>query len=328
MSRNVFLICIIIFSCNLFAQSKSSEPKGPYIGQIPPDVPEVFVLGVITTQYDDTGTPTFSDDMNEVYWSSTFIRRTPEVILYMKKVNNQWTQPEVASFSGQYSDGSPFFSPDNKRLYFHSNRPINGKGEPKDFDIWYVEKTDKGWSKPFNAGGFVNTEKNEFYPTVSKKGTLYYSSFLEGYVYDIGIFKSEQVNNKFTKSTILDEKINSKKGYNFCSYIDPDERFILFCSGRDGQEFDDIYCSFKDDNNSWSNPIKFDTRINEGNNERSPRITPDGRSLIFCRISDIPQKTFYEESQTLQELKERYNKMSYDIYWTDAKIIYELKSNK
>ena len=40
-------------------------------------------------------------------------------------------------------DYDPFVTADGNRLYFDSNRPVEGKPN-RDFDIWYVEKTISG----------------------------------------------------------------------------------------------------------------------------------------------------------------------------------------
>ncbi|WP_321538323.1 hypothetical protein [Flavobacterium piscinae] len=46
----------------------------------------------------------------------------------------------MVSFTGKYKDLEPFLSTDGLKLYFASNRPLTESGEPKDFDIWYVER--------------------------------------------------------------------------------------------------------------------------------------------------------------------------------------------
>src|ERR1700712_164945 len=77
-------------------------------------------------------------------------------ILYCKKVNSQWTNPVIAWFSGKYGDLEPSFSPDGKRLYFTSNRPVTDTGkEAKDFDIWYIQKDVNKWGTPVNMGPVI-----------------------------------------------------------------------------------------------------------------------------------------------------------------------------
>ncbi len=331
----ILILGIVFISCNQKKELKNkvksknesiiTKLTGPYLGQkLPGKTPELFAPDILRTEYDDRGTPTFSPDMKEVYWSVSFTYGAPEVILWMKRVNNEWTKPEVAPFSGKYSDGSPCLSPDNKRIFFDSTRPLNGNGDPKDKDIWYIERTESGWGKPVNAGKMVNTDKMESNPSVSKSGTLYFSSIFKGYPFGIGIFKSSLVNMEYTKRKFLDEKINSKKGFDWSLFIDPDEKYVVFCSGRDGQEMDDMYCSFKNEDGSWTDPVKFDLPVNSKSNDRFPRISPDGKFLFFARTSG-DFKRYFKTQQSLTQLKDRYKKTGDDFYWVDARVIKELK---
>lgn len=329
---SILTVGILFISCNQNSEYKSnnesnySKLSGPYLGQKPPGMtPEMFASDIISTQYQNNSSPTFSADMNEVYWSISFMQGAPDVILFMKRETNKWSDPKVASFSGKYSDGAPFLSPNGKKLFFHSNRPIESEGEPKDNDIWFVERTDMGWSEAVNVGRKVNTDKFETYPSVSSNGNLYFNSFLEGYSYDLGIYKSQLINGVYVDRVAMGDQINSKKGFNWCAYIDQDENYLLFASGRDGQEFDDLYCSFKKDDDIWSDPIKIGDSVNSEFNDRFPSVSPDGRFIFFSR----PQnnfKTHFKSPQSYDQLLDRYNKMNDDIYWVDASFIEKLRS--
>ena len=99
-----------------------------------------------------------------------------------KKTKTGWTPVEVVSFSGQYRDIEPSFSPDGKALYFASNRPLdNLTAAPKDYDIWKVErkKNSSKWSAPINMAAPVNSEKDEFFPSVTNAKNLYFTATLE-----------------------------------------------------------------------------------------------------------------------------------------------------
>ena len=85
---------------------------------------------------------TISSDFKEIY--SSILEGDKYVIAFIKYENNQWTKPEIMPFCGKYSDVEAMFSPDGKRLYFASNRPLKEGDKPKDFDIWYVERTENG----------------------------------------------------------------------------------------------------------------------------------------------------------------------------------------
>jgi len=54
-------------------------------------------------------------------------------------------------------DLEPAFSPDGKKLFFVSSRPLTGEGPDKDFNIWFIERTAEGWSKPKQVGSNINT---------------------------------------------------------------------------------------------------------------------------------------------------------------------------
>jgi len=47
--------------------------RGPYLGQKPPGMaPEVFAPGIVTTELNEHGSPTFSPDLSEMYWSPQY----------------------------------------------------------------------------------------------------------------------------------------------------------------------------------------------------------------------------------------------------------------
>jgi hypothetical protein len=121
----------------------------------------------------------FAPDGNTIYFSINAPVNRLGVIVASRFEKGKWSTPEVASFSGQYSDYDPFISPDGNKLFFISNRPVDDKPK-KDYDIWVVEKTKEGWSAPKNIGAPVNTDADQFYPSVSTNGTLYYSTIKQG----------------------------------------------------------------------------------------------------------------------------------------------------
>src|SRR5512142_1088760 len=69
------------------------------------------------------------------------------------------------SFNGASLDGCPFVSRDGKTFYMASNRP-GGLGG---IDIWVSRRAsvDDPWGAPANVGAPVNSEANDFCPTIS-----------------------------------------------------------------------------------------------------------------------------------------------------------------
>jgi len=76
------------------------------------------------------------------------------------------------SFNGAALDGCPFVSRDGKTFYMASNR-TGGLGG---IDIWVSKRAsvDDPWSAPANVGAPVNSEANDFCPTISRDGHLFY----------------------------------------------------------------------------------------------------------------------------------------------------------
>jgi hypothetical protein len=70
-------------------------------------------------------------------------------------------------------------TPDGKRLYFSSSRPVDG--EPRGvFDIWYLEREGESWGEPVRLGAEINSDRDELYASASADGTLYWRPELSG----------------------------------------------------------------------------------------------------------------------------------------------------
>ena len=135
-----------------------------------------------------------SPDGNQIYFTVTSPKSTFQTIVTSKRLKSgQWTHPEVVSFGGQFSDLEPALSFDGKTLYFASNRPIVGT-TPKDFDLWKVQRDGDHWGTPENLGPNVNTESDEFYPSITKSGNLYYTAQYKNGIGREDIFVSTPVN--------------------------------------------------------------------------------------------------------------------------------------
>ena len=70
------ILMFIALSTPLNAQEgRSPVLKGPYLGQKPPGLnPEIFLPGIVSTELNEHGAPTFSPDLSEMYWSPQYIR--------------------------------------------------------------------------------------------------------------------------------------------------------------------------------------------------------------------------------------------------------------
>lgn len=207
-----------------------------------------------------------------------------------KFVNNTWTQPATIMGHEKYGYNDPFLSPDQKRLYFISDRALDGKGELKDIDIWYSERTKDEWSEPVNAGNEINTDKHEYYISFTSKGKMYFSSnggTTEETKKNHDIRTSEYARSKFQPSVKLGDAINTPE-YEADVFVSPNEDYIIFCSERPGGKGSgDLYISFKDNKGAWLPAKNMGEPVSTDGYEFCPFVTSDGKYFFFSRSGDV-----------------------------------------
>jgi len=323
MAIRVLLILILLLPCFISGCVVKTEQSpvsglrtGDYLGMEPPDsIPEIFAPNIISTEY-EIRDMTISPDGNEIFYSMQW--RIRSVILRIVREDSVWGKPGVAPFSGEWDDTEPMFSPDGKKLFFSSARPTVERGNTGDYDIWFIEKSDSGYGDPVNVGAPINTEKNEFYPSITKDGSIYFTTLYER-TEDIWVSRFE--NGEYQPPVRLSDSINTSSHYEFNAFVTPDEDRIFFTSfGRDDDMGGgDIYVSEKI-NGIWSKAKNPGTPVNSDEMDFCPYVSPDG-SYLFFTSRRVPQeniKQHYTTSDLLSSLKQPQNG-SLNIYWIDAK---------
>lgn len=246
--------------------------------------PQLFEAGKISNGFANRDMA-ISADGSELFYTIQATKGFFSVIMHSVKKNGIWGEPEVAGFSGLHSDLEPFFSPDGTRLYFSSNRPLKDSTKEKDFDIWYVTKTNGVWQNPQNMGAPINTPTDEFYISIAKSGNAYFTRGTEGKNDDIKM--SRFTNGKYEEAISLSDSINSK-GYEFNAFVDPDEQFILYTAYRrpEGQGSGDLYISRKTATGEWGAGVNLKA-LSSPYMDYCPFVTADKKYLYFT--SDRPQ---------------------------------------
>jgi Tol biopolymer transport system component len=263
-----------IVTCDGFVSFAQTTQPAPLLANIVETgaKPVIFTPGVVTTPADEFA-PSFTHDGNIVYFASG----SPE-IYFSKLVNGKWGKPKVAPFSGKWDDMDPFISPDGKRLFFSSRRPLEGalQDQPqKNAHIWYVDHlSGDNWSAPHHLDAPVNLSGVDNYaPAISRSGTLYFFS------------PRRDINNKgksYYAKWLGDHydipKVLSLNGSNGVKdpFISPDERYLIFASGND------LYISYRN-GNSWSSGQKLGPEVNNGDGCSGPYVSPDGKALYYSQ---------------------------------------------
>src|SRR4029450_6077654 len=127
--RDCTLMLTMLMSASLAAQT------APYDSEKPLQHATLFAPGIVSTG-DYESHATFTPDGREIY----FLKMAPNFsrwsIFVSQYKNGSWSQPEVASFSGQYQDADPYITADGKHFYFISDRPVQaGGGRQSHHDI-------------------------------------------------------------------------------------------------------------------------------------------------------------------------------------------------
>lgn len=322
----VLISCVFLITC-CAPEDNLLVLEGDYLGQkAPGDTPEVFAEGIISHGFHEHHL-TISPDGNEMFYASSSGDHKYYVIIHVKKENNVWLSPEIASFSGEYNDMGPRFSTDGKKLFFCSYRPLNERSEENETqDIWFVVKLGEVWSEPKNLGRPINTEHNETFPSQSSNGTLYFQYFEKKKGSESDIYFSRFENGAYQVPEKLEYGISSEH-YDASPFVPPDETYILFQSIRpDGYGGTNLYISFKNENGTWSDPINLGETINSIGNIIAPMISPDGKYLFFATNGPEDASVYQGKPYTdLINLFKSYRNGYGTHYWVEAKIIEHLK---
>src|SRR5215468_1636658 len=113
--RIVFIALPLLLLCVPLVFLKSSSQSLPQA--------KLFAEGVINTDADEYG-PAFTPDGKTLYFTRRVNRRDSEFIYASRLENGKWSSPELAPFSGKYFDKEPFVTPDGKKIFFASLRPV------------------------------------------------------------------------------------------------------------------------------------------------------------------------------------------------------------
>ena len=273
--------------------------EGDYLGQKRPGrTAQVFAPGVVSTEKEELNS-VFTPDGREFYFAVSR-GRMQWTIQVMKRIGREWSAPQPASFSGAYSDVDLFITADGRKLYYCSNRPLSGKGEPKeDFDIWVVQRVGQDWSEPRNLGAAINTDNPEFYPSLTRAGLLVFQSIRPDGRGRGDLYFARPERGAFRQSENAGGILNTEH-FESDPYISPEGDFLVFSAdppGGFGQG--DLHISFRTKDGSWTAPRNLGAGVNSEAHENCPMLTPDGKFLFFTRAGDI----YWVEARILEELR-------------------------
>jgi hypothetical protein len=139
-------------------------------------------------------------------------------ILESHQVGNHWSEPEIAPFSGEWSDLQPVLSHDGSYLIFSSWRPVGlnstpspDKGTPvRAAYLWRVDRAGSGWGQPVRLPDTVNFTPRMFKPTLAADGSIYFMAMEKGKKFRL--FRSQYQNGNYHRNT----RMATTKELNLC----------------------------------------------------------------------------------------------------------------
>lgn len=290
--KRICTFCFLVY-CSL-SFSQTVQPFMPDVVSKFPNVRDVAI----------------TENMDEIVFSAQSAMGDVSALVAIKKINDQWQEPEVINFSGKYFDLEPFFSRDGLSLYFVSNRPLDQTSDTtKDFDIWYSkrETLNANWSKPINMGAPINTAMDEFFPAITDSNNLYFTLDNPELKQKDNIYVSEFIDGTYTRPKQLGNGVNSD-GYEFNAFVAGDESYIIFtCYNKEGGfGSGDLYLSSKLETGEWGPSKNLGGQINSNKMEYCPFVDETTNTLYFTSKRNSLKPTF-ETKLEINGLLEAFN---------------------
>jgi len=273
--------------------------EGPYLGETPPrDAPILFADGIISGVDTLHGTPVFTRDGSEVFWSAVQPSTGKVQIFFMRRVGADWSAPALAPFSREHQNDVPFIAPDGTTLYFISDRPVPWESPPEKQNLWLVRRTPTGWSEPRALDPVVNSMSLHWQASVAADGTLYFASDGVG-----DIYSATGLDTGYSRPLRLDDAVNTEMT-ECCPFVNPDGTLLLFARStpRHGA---DLYASFRTSAGSWSTAVSLGEGVNSDGQDLCPIVSTDGKYVFFLSNREGTSSAYWVAIEVVERLRPR-----------------------
>jgi len=195
----------------------------------------------------------------------------------------------IEGVSTEYDEYLPAISPDQELIFF--TRRYLKKGIDiitptfqEEFISSKIENDIFSVGQPLSYP--FNIEDNEGGACISIDNNLLFftkCSRVSGNYNNCDIFYSEKKDGKWGEIQSFGKEICPMYSWESQPSLSSDGKSIIFASDREGGYGGvDLYIINKDNNGLWSKPISLGPKINSENNEKSPFLHTDGKTLFFA----------------------------------------------
>ncbi|TLV01233.1 OmpA family protein [Dyadobacter luticola] len=180
---------------------------------------------------------------------------------------------------------APIISPDGKTLYFTRTNFEGNIGNPNRQDVWVSTLNDKGqWTDATNIGPPINNAGDNAITSISADGkTIYLINIYrpDGSMY-FGFSKSFKTKTGWTfpKESKIVNLLGNATSIEIA--VSPFENVLIMSVQRaDTEGGKDLYISFLQKDNTWSEPRNLGSVINTADYEGTPFLALDNKTLYF-----------------------------------------------
>lgn len=167
--------------------------------------------------------PGFADMDKGIFNGATISADAKQLILYFsekagdkfsdlylsKQEGGQWSRPVKLKISSAADDYSPFLAPDQKTLYFSSDRFSKDKvGGTDIYKTTRLDDTWLNWSEPVNLGRAINTPVGDAYFSIDTHGNIFTArsgARVDGGNFDLFILRPRNFKILITGTTYSDK---------------------------------------------------------------------------------------------------------------------------
>ncbi|WP_420581755.1 OmpA family protein [Reichenbachiella sp.] len=180
--------------------------------------------------------------------------------------------------NSSFDEKNVVLSPDGQNLYFtRKNHPENVGGSNDSGDIWVSEKNeDNEWTQAYNLKEINDKQNNQIIGFINAGRSMLISN-------ENQLSVSHNNGGHWSTPKPFSIPYLNSKSKTLSASVSPDGRHVLFgmeSFGNYGVE--DIYVSRMKPNGSWTSPKNLGSAINTQNQEVTPFLAADNKTLFFA----------------------------------------------
>jgi hypothetical protein len=317
---SIFILCLATIPLGaLPAPSEPGQRHGPWLGEVAPgDAPALFAPGFVSTGMYERDTA-WTPDGREVYWTVLApLTRRGTIVAAKLGDDGSWNEPYVPPIFRGSSCLEPCVSADGRWLWFASNRPLPGESDLGDWNLWRAPREGDHWDRPEVLPAPLNLDGDEFYPSLTRDGTVYFTAEREGGLGGEDIWRSSPSVDGWEEAENLGPAVNSA-GPEFNALVHPEGLWIVFGSARSGDHGGgDLYISRRTNAGDWEAAVVLAEPLNSSALDFCPALSPDGRYLFFSSRRERLGRTLPGDYAALANALLGPGNGQSDIYWVEV----------